>query len=274
MPQYSPANRITIHQNGSYARPGDGRRKKNRRSWVLFLVGMVTGALLMEGLHLCFHPNHTEDVKEQIKEVVLKSEGKYGNNPHSGALVAYPGKQINYASTFNDVNDTHLEAAQVVGLKTTPESRKSVENMKGQLVKLAGNANYVVDPLTHSVPYLCPKAAKEVEAIAQEFADILERNNLPHYQIILTSVLRTQEDVKKLQGSGNVNATSNSAHCYGTTFDIAYTRFEKADKDSRYMDEGNLCLVLAQALLNEQRAGHIYVKYEYKQACFHTTSRL
>ncbi len=48
---------------------------------------------------------------------------------------------------------------------------------------------------------------------------------------------------------------------------------DKNDRSADYMTEENLKLALGQVLLNEQRAGHIYVKYEYKQACFHITSR-
>jgi hypothetical protein len=40
-----------------------------------------------------------------------------------------------------------------------------------------------------------------------------------------------------------------------------------------YMHQDNLKLVLGQVLLNHQRAGKIYVKYEHKQACFHITVR-
>jgi hypothetical protein len=85
--------------------------------------------------------------------------------------------------------------------------------------------------------------------------------------------LRTQADVSFLQKSGNVNATSNSCHCYGTTFDLAYYRYDKVTRTNEYMHEDNLKLVLGQVLLNEQRAGRIYVKYEKKQACFHITVR-
>ena len=106
-----------------------------------------------------------------------------------------------------------------------------------------------------------------------KFADILQRNGLPHYRFYVTSVLRTQDDVKHLQESGNINATTNSCHCYGTTFDLAYYRYDKVTHTHEYMHEDNLKLVLGQALLNHQRAGKIYVKYEHKQACFHVTVR-
>ena len=118
-----------------------------------------------------------------------------------------------------------------------------------------------------------PAAARELERIGEGFAEILQRNGLPHYRFYVTSVLRTKDDVKHLQKSGNVNATSQSCHCYGTTFDLAYFRFDKVSRTREYMHQDNLKLVLGQVLLNEQRAGRIYVKYEYKQACFHITVR-
>ena len=131
----------------------------------------------------------------------------------------------------------------------------------------------MVDELEHSLPYLTTNAAEELNRIGEGFADILERNGCPHYRFIVTSVTRTDASVRNLQRSGNINATSNSAHRYGTTFDITYRRFDKNDRSADYMTEDNLKLALGQVLLNEQRAGRIYVKYEYKQACFHITSR-
>jgi hypothetical protein len=85
--------------------------------------------------------------------------------------------------------------------------------------------------------------------------------------------LRTQEGIKRLQKSGNVNSVSKSCHCYGTTFDLAYMRYDKVTRTRDYMTEDNLKLVLGQVLLNHQRAGKIYVKYEWKQSCFHVTVR-
>ncbi|MCQ2339783.1 MAG: DUF5715 family protein [Paludibacteraceae bacterium] len=48
---------------------------------------------------------------------------------------------------------------------------------------------------------------------------------------------------------------------------------EKITQTTDSITDDNLKLVLAQTLLNQQRAGHIYVKYEAKQSCFHVTVR-
>ena len=188
-------------------------------------------------------------------------------------LVAYPGRTFSYKDKFRDTQSKQEQAAKAIGLSTPPQNRQQAAKMRSKLSLIKTNENYIVDSLTHSIPYLVPVAAAELESIGREFADILQRNNLPHYRFYVTSVLRTKDDVKYLQKSGNVNATTNSCHCYGTTFDLAYYRYDKVTRTREYMHQDNIKLVLAQVLLNHQRAGKIYVKYEWKQACFHITVR-
>ena len=188
-------------------------------------------------------------------------------------LVAYPGRTFSYKDKFCDLQSKQERAARAIGLKTPPRNRQEATQMRSQLELIQTNDYYIVDSLTHSIPYLVPVAAAELDRIGREFADILQRNGLPHYRFYVTSVLRTKEDIKRLQRSGNMNATTNSCHNYGTTFDLAYYRFNKVTCTREYMHQDNLKLVLGQVLLNEQRAGRIYVKYEHKQACFHITVR-
>ena len=187
-------------------------------------------------------------------------------------LVSYPGRSFSYSAKFCDRNAKHLDAASRIGLHPAPQNRAAAAKMKGKLREVRSNKNYIVDSLTYSIPYLVPKAASRLDAIGEEFADLLQRNDLPHYRFHVSSVLRTQDDIRCLQRT-NCNATENSAHNYGTTFDIAYYRYDKSTRTHDYMSVDNLKLALGQVLLNQQRAGHIYVKYEYKQCCFHITVR-
>ena len=189
------------------------------------------------------------------------------------SLVWYPGRTFDYKQKFNDMQSKQHEVASRIGLARPPKDRDDAAGMRKSLVEIKTNENYIVDELTHSVPFLIPSAKKELDAIGAEWSDILKRNGLPHYQFYVTSVLRTQEDVKFLQRSGNINSTTQSCHCYGTTFDLAYMRYNKVTRTRMYMHEDNLKLVLGQVLLNHQRAGKIYVKYEWKQSCFHITVR-
>ncbi len=188
-------------------------------------------------------------------------------------LVAYPGRTFNYRIKFNDMQMKQHAIASVIGLSRPPRDRDDAASMRKQLVEIKTNDNYIVDSLTHSVPFLIPSAKHELDSIGEEWADILRRNNLPHYRFYVTSVLRTQEDIKYLQKSGNINSVTQSCHCYGTTFDLAYMRYNKVTRTRDYMHEDNLKLVLGQVLLNHQRAGKIFVKYEAKQSCFHVTVR-
>jgi len=188
-------------------------------------------------------------------------------------LVWYPGRTFNYKLKFNDLQSRQHAVASAIGLSRPPKDRDDAASMRKQLVEIKTNDNYIVDSLTHSVPFLIPAAKHELDSIGEEWADILRRNNLPHYRFYVTSVLRTQEDIRYLQRSGNINSVTQSCHCYGTTFDLAYMRYDKVTRTRDYMHEDNLKLVLGQVLLNHQRAGKIFVKYEAKQSCFHITIR-
>ena len=119
--------------------------------------------------------------------------------------------------------------------------------------------------------FAVPVAAAELESIGREFADILQRNGLPHYRFYVTSVLRTKEDIKHLQKSGNVNATTNSCHCYATTFDISYARFRTDVLHPK--SNAELREALSHAVYNLRKQDRCYVKFEKKQKCYHITVR-
>ena len=188
-------------------------------------------------------------------------------------MVKYPGRTFSYKDKFNDLQSRQHAVASQIGLPRPPKDRDDAASMKKKLREIKTTNNYIVDSLTHSVPYLIPSAARELDSIGAEWADILARNGLPHYRFYVTSVLRTEEDIRALQRSGNINSVTQSCHCYGTTFDLAYMRYDKVTRTRDYVHEDNLKLVLGQVLLNHQRAEKIYVKYEWKQSCFHITVR-
>ena len=129
----------------------------------------------------------------------------------------------NYQRTFNDLNDRHLSSAKRLGitpLKASEDLSKADRNLK----EIKSCKLFQVDKLTHSEPYLVPEACDLLADIARNFKDSLYQKGLPSHSIIVTSVLRTGSSVKKLRKS-NGNASANSAHVYGTTFDVAYARY-------------------------------------------------
>ena len=185
-----------------------------------------------------------------------------------------------YHDCFPDIQDVQIVAAQKNGIRPA-RSRDDVKRLvsKHKLVNISHSPYYVVDNLSHSMPFLVPKAQHLLNTISINFIDSLISKGMKPYLPVISSVLRSTEDVKKLQ-RGNRNATTNSCHCYGTTIDIAYHRFipldasieELSSKDMIRWDD-NLKFVLGEVLNDLRAQGKCYVKYERKQACFHLTVR-
>jgi uncharacterized protein YcbK (DUF882 family) len=181
---------------------------------------------------------------------------------------------ISYKRSFNDINDTQLAVAQTVGIRPI-DNREAAERMKDRLELIESNEDFDVDSLTHSIPYLVPEAYRLLHNIGASFNDSLTAKGLNPYRLVVTSVLRTADDVKRLR-QRNGNATKNSCHFYGTTFDISWKRFHQVeDEDGRPMQEvgsDTLKMVLSEVLRDAKANGLCLVKYELKQGCFHITA--
>ena len=184
--------------------------------------------------------------------------------PLTGAVGTYERK-------FNDMQNKQKAAATVNGLAPF-KSREVIESQygklrrSGKLVKIESNSGYVVRPLTYSSPYVVPK----VERLLDDIAEAFQKRTQSKARFIVTSVLRTEEDIKKLR-KVNGNASTNSCHCNATTIDISYVRFE--DDEMRPRGNYELRLALAQTLHELREAKRCYVKIERKQYCYHITVR-
>ena len=185
---------------------------------------------------------------------------------------------MDYATLYNDQNGVQLKSARKFGIKQTLKNRDAADDVKDSLVHIKDNSHYSIAKLTHSIPYLTNGAAGLLDMIGKNFLDSLHSKGLNPNRIIVTSVLRTQEDIKKLQKSGNPNAVSNSAHCYATTFDITYAYYNKTwFKNFRFcesIDVETSKKVLGEVLRDLRNQKKCYVKYEVKQRCFHITTRI
>lgn len=205
-----------------------------------------------------------------IPEAVQTEDDVDGLGEVTAREIIYYTPRMPYAKMFGDVNDTHLEKAREVGLKKIPEKR---DNINTSLLTRIEDSDYLVlDELRYSVPYLTGNAARELNHIARAFHDSLARKQFPLYKLVVSSVLRTEEDVTRLRKSGNPNASDNSAHCFGTTFDITYTRYHRDVETDEFMQPFELTKVLAEVLRDEKAAGRILAKYEKKEHCFHITA--
>ena len=180
-----------------------------------------------------------------------------------------------YKVAFPDSNSVQLVAANRWGVKPV-KNRLDAEERKDELVFIDCSPYYYIDPLHSSIPYLVPRAAILLQDIGQAFFDSLQVKGVPLHRFIVTSVLRTQEDVAKLRRH-NGNATENSCHLYGTTIDICYNRYQTVeDPDGpsrRQVRNDSLKFILSEVLNDMRQQNRCFIKYEVKQGCFHMTVR-
>lgn len=174
------------------------------------------------------------------------------------------------ARVFNDSNYAHLESAMQLGIAPVTDAR-TAWNLRRPVTKITSCKEYFVDSLTHSLPFLVPKAARLLKEIGQRFNDTLAARGGGSYRIKVTSVLRTPKSIAKLRRR-NRNAVDTSAHQFGTTFDISYIKFicDTVDIPRTQEDLKNL---LAEVLDDFRNEGRCLVKYERKQGCFHITTQ-
>lgn len=182
-----------------------------------------------------------------------------------------------YSEAFPDAQEVQIVSAHKWGVSPVL-NRQEAEERKAELVYVGSNPYFFVEPLNQSIPYLVPRALVLLQDIGRNFLDSLQVKGLQSHKIIVTSVLRSQEDVGRLRRY-NRNATENSCHMYGTTFDIAYNRYlaveEKARPYSKQATVADVRLkqVLSEVLRDLRQEGRCWVKYEVRQGCFHLTVR-
>jgi len=175
-----------------------------------------------------------------------------------------------YSVVFNDPQAKHLGAAKKKGLTCAPlASATDLNPVELGLTRIHSNRYLKIGHLSHSAPYLTKVAADELNQIAKDFQTQVQERKLPYCRILVTSVLRTAEDVEQLK-KVNTNATTMSAHMYGTTFDIAWSYYQSRKRNASGDDYFK---VLASVLTEHRDAKKVYVRYETQQRCFHITVR-
>jgi len=238
-----------------------------------YLLGFIVVTLLLSAVRLVF-PGVAAPIVTQhaiIDNTPLVEQSSPDKKPRPHPILSVPS----YKAAFPDTNAVQLAAAQRWGVKPV-KNRADAEARKKELVYIGSSPYYHVDPLHQSIPYLVPRAAVLLQDIGQAFFDSLYIKGIPLHRMIVTSVLRTQEDVARLR-QFNGNATENSCHLYGTTFDICYNRYETVEPPNgprrRRVRDDSLKYVLSEVLRDMREGGRCYIKYEVKQGCFHMTVR-
>jgi hypothetical protein len=244
-----------------------------------YLIGFTVAVLVLAVIRVAFPQVAESSVKAAETEVVCYDLDSVAIEQKIPSLKTVKPHKIlsvpSFKACFPDTQMVQLQAAMKWGVKRVKD-REDAENRKNELVYVGANPYYHIDPLYSSIPYLVPRAAVLLQDIGSAFFDSLYVKGVPLHRLIVTSVLRSEADVKKLRRH-NGNATENSCHLYGTTFDICYNRYETVENPDgparRVVRNDSLKYVLSEVLRDMREQGRCYIKYEVKQGCFHMTVR-
>lgn len=244
-----------------------------------YLIGFTVAVLVLAVIRVAFPQVAESSVKAAETEVVCYDLDSVAIEQKIPSLKTVKPHKIlsvpSFKACFPDTQMVQLQAAMKWGVKRVKD-REDAEKRKNELVYVGANPYYHIDPLYSSIPYLVPRAAVLLQDIGSAFFDSLYVKGVPLHRLIVTSVLRSEADVKKLRRH-NGNATENSCHLYGTTFDICYNRYETVENPDgparRAVRNDSLKYVLSEVLRDMREQGRCYIKYEVKQGCFHMTVR-
>jgi hypothetical protein len=178
---------------------------------------------------------------------------------------------------YRDLNDAQLVHAKRNGIVPFPTNESLQEGVQDlvsddKLEKVRDRGLYIIENLDYSHPYLVPLAAELLNDISDRFEEKLDEYGEGRYYFKVSSLLRTQENQKALS-RGNVNASQNSTHLYGTTLDIPYSRVVKKPFPwvRREVAEANVIDLLSEAIGELRDEGRCLVVTEKRERCFHIT---
>lgn len=184
-------------------------------------------------------------------------------------LKVYPPKGY-FRQVFCDSNSLHYAAGQKIGITPIINS-DDIWRIDGELVRVDPCADFYVDTLRYSYPYLIPQAAALLHDIGRTFNDTLKARGGGNYRLKVTSMLRTDNSVRRLRRV-NRAAVDSSAHRFGTTFDISFSYFV-CDRPGLNRTQEDLKNLLAEILYDFRAKGRCYTIFEHRQSCFHITVR-
>ena len=180
---------------------------------------------------------------------------------------------IHYERELRDQLWTYAEHSKQHGIPLIPKNKSDIDRLvsPGSLKELQQTDDYVLDTMYYSYPYLVQDAHDLLIEIGERFQRKLENTGLECTRFTVTSVLRTEESIRRLQRR-NRNSVRNSPHLHGTTFDLSYKTFFAEQK----LSEGQvhyLGQMLMQTLYELRKDKKCWVTYEVWQTCLHVVSR-
>lgn len=180
---------------------------------------------------------------------------------------------VPYEQEMRDQLWKYFEHSQRQGIPLVLKNKKELSLLvnQGTLKELKQNEYFVLDTMYYSYPYLTEDAHDLLIEIGERFQRKLENTGLECTRFTVTSVLRTEESIRRLRRR-NRNSVRNSSHLHGTTFDLSYKTFftDRALSEGEVHYLGQMLMRTLWELRNEKKC---WVTYEVWQTCLHVVSR-
>ena len=231
-------------------------KQKTKITKKRFLLGFIAITFLLAIIRLVF-PSIAQDKMKALSQMDGDSIGVVEKVDSAKIKAQSTPSNIKLSRFFKA--DGSQKKNRIVGVRDYEESFPDSQPQQLDAALRYGS----------SIPYLVPRAAILLQDIARNFMDSLQTKGVPINKLLVSSVLRTKEDVEELRRY-NHNATENSCHLYGTTFDIAYNKYASV---TRPVTNDTLKWVLSEVLNDLRSQGRCFIKHEKRQGCFHITVR-
>jgi hypothetical protein len=195
--------------------------------------------------------------------------------PHSGyfSTKCLDYKQKEFSRKLNDKIVEYSAAAKLTGIKVCKDEKELKKRIsEGKLVKVKSGNYYIVEKMKFSYPCVTRESKILIDEIAEKLSAKASQKGLTGVRFYITSMTRISDNMKSLRRS-NGNASANSPHLYGNTFDISYKRFVAHKWVLTNCDKKFLKEALAEVIWQLKEDNQCWATYEKVQNCFHIVSR-
>jgi len=202
-----------------------------------------------------------------------KNEGfRYFMNKTIGSgCISYP--QSIYSRRLRDMLPDYISQSGNSGITKCSSKRELLKlAAQDEVFRIRKGRGYVIEDLSYSYPYLTKDAKDLLRETGKRFRKKISGTRLGGSDFKVTSMTRTADITEKLRRS-NLNASENTPHYYGNTFDISYVRFSArkwfvTDCDKYFLKEA-----LAEVIWQLRQEKKCWATYEINQGCFHVVAR-
>jgi hypothetical protein len=178
-----------------------------------------------------------------------------------------------YSRKLKDMLPDYIGESSVSGISRCINRREIIRKAAhGELFKIRNGRGYEIEDLSYSYPYLTKNGKALLKEIGKKFRKKVSSTKLRGSDFKITSMTRTAEILTKLRKL-NLNASVNSPHFHGNTFDISYVRFSSPKWFITDCDKYVLKEALAQVIWQLREEKKCWATYEIQQGCFHIVAR-